>query len=65
MVSYQRFTALAFEVAKDKGMVTSQENSQDLVQIVSEEWNDNKQFLETATNAEAREMLQDAIQVQR
>jgi len=65
MVSYQRFTALAFEVAKEKGMETSQENSQELIQIVAEEWNDNKQRLSTATNAEARKMLRAAIQVQR
>lgn len=54
MVSYQKWTSIAFEVAKQKGMENSQENSQALVSLVAKLWRENKEALSTATIAEAR-----------
>lgn len=64
MVSYQRWTAVAFEVARSKGMASSQENSQDLVSVLAAVWRDRKEELSSATVAEARQVARDEIHVQ-
>lgn len=64
MVSYQKWTALAFEAARSKGMQSSQENSQDLVSVLAEVWRDRKDELSTATVAEARDIAESEIHVQ-
>lgn len=63
MVSYQRFTSIAFDVAKSQGMRTSQKNSQDLISVVSDIWNENKKQLQAATIAEAEQIAEREIQV--
>jgi len=64
MVSYQKWTAVAFEAARSKGMHSSQENSQDLVSVLAEVWRERKQELSTATVAEARAIADEEIHVQ-
>lgn len=64
MVSYQKWTSVAFEVARSKGMQSSQENSQDLVSVLAAVWRDRKDELSTATVAEARNIAESEIHVQ-
>lgn len=64
MVSYQKWTAVAFEVARSKGMRSSQQNSQDLVSVLAAVWRERKDELSTATVAEAREIARSEIHVQ-
>lgn len=63
MVSYQRWTAIAFEEARSQGMESSQENSQALVSVVADIWNDRKDDLQTATVSEARSIASTEIEV--
>jgi hypothetical protein len=63
MVSYQKWTAVCFDVAKSKGLETSQRASADLVSLAAEVWNDRKEELETATEAEARRVARSEVQV--
>lgn len=62
MVSYQKWTSIAFEEAKRQGMESSQENSQALISVVAEVWNDRTE-LRTATISEAREISKEEIRV--
>lgn len=64
MVSYQRWTAVAFEVARSKGMRSSQENSQALISLVADVWNRRKAELQTATIAEAQAIAREEVHVQ-
>lgn len=64
MVSYQKWTAIAFEAARSKGMRSSQENSQDLVSVLAAVWRERKGELSTATVAEARAIADEEIHVQ-
>jgi len=64
MVSYQRWTAIAFDVARSKGMQSSQENSRDLVSVLAAVWRDRKDELSTATLAEAERIAKEEIHVQ-
>lgn len=64
MVSYQKWTAVAFEAARSKGMRSSQENSQDLISLAAQVWNRRKAELSTATVAEARAVADEEIHVQ-
>lgn len=63
MVSYQRWTEVAFRVARSKGMESSQENSQALISVVAEVWNDRKSELNTATVSEAESVARQEIDV--
>jgi len=63
MVSYQKWTQIAFEVARTKGMKSSQENSQDLISVVSQVWNRRKGELNSATVAQARQIAKQEIQI--
>lgn len=56
MVSYQRWTSIAFQEARSQGMENSQQNNQELVSIVAEIWQDRKRELSAATIAEAEEI---------
>lgn len=64
MVSYQKWTQIAFEVAGNAGMESSQENSRDLVSVAASVWNDRKEELSAATVSEARRIAQSEIHVQ-
>lgn len=64
MVSYQKWTSVAFEVAKSKGMESSRENSQQLISIVAEIWREQGEELKTATVAEARTVASRELQVE-
>lgn len=64
MVSYQKWTQIAFEIARSKGMASSQETSQDLVSVAAEIWNERKVELSAATVAEAEEIAEEEIHVQ-
>jgi hypothetical protein len=67
MVSYQRWTSVAYEVAKSKGAnlegTGTQTNNQDLIRVISEVWNDRKGELSTATVAEARDIARQEVTV--
>lgn len=63
MVTYQKFTKLAFEVAQSQGMQSTRENTTDLVSIVAEIWNERKAELMVATDAEARIILEQELSV--
>lgn len=63
MVTYQRWTSIAFEVARQQGMETTRSNSQDLVSILADVWNDRKEELSAATVQEARSIAQSEISV--
>lgn len=64
MVSYQKWTAIAFEVARSRGMQSSQENSQQLIgAVVAPVWRERRDFLRTATVAEARRVAEDEIAI--
>lgn len=67
MVSYQRFTSICYEVARQKGASlegegTQQEN-RDLVSVIADIWNDRKDELAAATIAEARKIARQEIEV--
>lgn len=61
MVSYQRWTAIFFEVAAQKGADTS--NVTELAEPISEVWNRRKDELDMATIAEATRIAQQEIRV--
>lgn len=63
MVSYQRWTAIAFEEARSQGMQSSQENSQNLVSVIAAVWNDRKGELSSATVQQAKRIASEEIQV--
>lgn len=67
MVSYQRWTAVAYEVAKSKGAnlegTGTQSNNQSLIKVVSQVWNDRKDELSHATVAEARDIARQEVNV--
>jgi hypothetical protein len=65
MVSYQRWTEIAFRVARQKGMETSQENSQNLISIVADVWNERKSELNAATVSQAENVAEQEISVSR
>lgn len=65
MVSYQKWTSIAFEIAREQGMVSTQETNRDLISVASAVWNDRKPELSTATIAEARLIAREEIHVQR
>lgn len=67
MVSYQKWTSICFEVARQKGASLqgpgTQEQNQMLVSVVASIWNQRKEDLQTATVAEARSIAQSEISV--
>jgi hypothetical protein len=63
MVSYQTWTAVAFDVAQSKGMQNSQENSANLVSLAAEIWQERKAELSTATRAEAERVAEQELNV--
>lgn len=63
MVTYQKWTQIAFEVARSKGMQNSQENSQQLISVVADIWNREKETLSSATVAQARDTARAEITV--
>lgn len=63
MVSYQRWTSIAFDEARRQGMQSSQENSQDLISVVADVWNDRKEELDSATIGEATEIARSEITI--
>lgn len=63
MVSYQRWTSIAFDEARSQGMQSSQENSQALVSVVADVWNDRKEELSSGTVAEAQRIAGEEISI--
>jgi len=67
MVSYQTLTAIAFEVAREKGAQFDgqrPENATSIVQIVADEWNSDKNRYKQMTEAQARRELNGILNVQ-
>lgn len=64
MVTYQKWTSVAFAVAQSKGMESSQENSADLVSLAATIWQDRKAELSTATESEARSIAVQEISIE-
>lgn len=58
MVSWQRFVSLCHEVAEERGNKPgSLEESQDVLAIAADLWNDNKESLRGASVSEARDYI--------
>jgi hypothetical protein len=67
MVTYQRLTAIAFEVAREKGAQFSgqrPQNATSVVEIVADEWNAETEMYRGFTEQQARQRLRDVIEVQ-
>jgi len=68
MVSYQTLTAIAFEVAREKGAEFEgerPENARAVIEIVSTEWNDEKDEYRQMTESQAKTRLRGVIEVNR
>jgi len=66
MVSYQTLTAIAFEVAREKGASFSGQrpaNATAVVELVAACWNENKQQYKQMTEAQARRQMQKQIEI--
>jgi hypothetical protein len=67
MVSYQKWTAIGYEVARSKGAnlegTGTQSANQELVSVLADIWNDRKSDLSTATVAEARNIARSEISI--
>lgn len=63
MVSYQTWTQIAFDVAKEKGMETTQSNVQEGVSAFATIWNQRKEALSAATRSEAEDIAEQEIVV--
>ena len=64
MVTYQKWTQIAFKIARQKGMRSSQENSQDLIgAVVAPVWRDRRDELSAATVSEAERIAGEEISV--
>lgn len=67
MVTYQKWTKLAYRVAKRKGADIegpgTQANNQEMVSLIAEVWNDRKPELSSATVAEAKNIAEQEINV--
>lgn len=67
MVSYQKWTKVAYNVAERKGAditgLGTQENNQVLVSVIAEVWNERKDELDSATVAEARTIAEQEIEI--
>lgn len=62
MVSYQRWTSIAFDVAKQQGADLGTEQT-NVISVAADVWNDRKSELSTATIAEARSIAENEITV--
>jgi len=63
MVSYQTFTALAYEVAKQKGVTFDGiADGGDFQQQIATYWQANKHNLKPMTEAQARKKLQEIVE---
>lgn len=63
MVSYQTFTALAFEVASEKGAsYDGITDGGEFIQDIATAWQSNKGQLKQMTEAQARNWLEDRVQ---
>jgi len=66
MVSYQTMTAVAFEVARNKGATFDgqrPEDAQAVIEIVADEWNAETQRYKQMTEAQVRSELQSLLEV--
>lgn len=67
MVSYQRWTSICYEVARQKGAQLegpgTQGENQALVSLIAEIWNERKPEISTATVAEARRIAEAEVVV--
>lgn len=67
MVSYQRWTSICYEVARQKGASLegsgTQDENQALISLIAEVWNDRKDEISSSTVAESRRIAQAEITV--
>lgn len=63
MVTYQKWTAIVFEVAEQKGADTSRFQN-DIVSTAASIWQAQKDHLSTATVAQARDVARRQVSVQ-
>lgn len=63
MVSYQRWTAIVFDVAKAKGVNTSEAQTE-VISAAAEVWNRRKDELSPATVSQAERVAESEITVQ-
>lgn len=63
MVSYQKFTSLCFQAAKQKGIKFSGiEDGGNFTSQIAEYWNANKDRLKQMTVAQARQEAEDIVE---
>lgn len=64
MVKYATWVSVVWDSAKAKGIGTpSFEESQDVTGLAAEVWNDRKDEIKTASEAEAKEIADDEVVV--
>lgn len=66
MVSYQTLTAIAFEVAREKGAQFSGQQpsaATSIIEIVADEWNSDKERYRQMTEAQARRAMENVLVV--
>lgn len=63
MVSYQRWTQMAFEEARSQGIESNAETSREVVSVAAAVWRDRKPELSAATIQEARLIAGEEIEV--
>ena len=67
MVSYQKFTSICYDVAREKGAnlegTGTQSTNQELVSIIASIWNDRNPDLSTATVSEAKTIARQEITI--
>lgn len=62
MVSYQRFVALVYSETPDGSIGSASENSQFMASI-GEFWSNNRDELSSASDAEARQVISDHLEL--
>ena len=67
MVSYQRWTSICYEVAREKGAELdgegTQRTNQNLVSVIADVWNAEKGTISTATVSEAKNIARRELTV--
>jgi hypothetical protein len=60
MVGYQTFVSLVFDVARDRGRsIDTLEESQEVLTVASELWSEGKPSITSASEAEARQFIEE------
>lgn len=62
MVSYQKWTSIAFEVSKEKGaQIEDISDGSNVVSVAADIWRDRREELSTSTVSEAKDVARQEI----